>query len=196
MVIWESCNKPVNTEMTTTFLCTLSMQVVLHQAPDWGAQTELSRDIRQKAAGLCPFLSLQLHVFLPLSSPSWLIARDEHQQETHQKSFPLLFLVAREQWKGRAERWTGSLGRSAHVSPEICHFLYLSTDHHSHILHSSTTPFSSFSPVAITHCQILYSSGLVPSDYLCNMPLCQNPPLSCLSCAQLMIQDSSWLNWV
>lgn len=65
-----------------------------------------------------------------------------------------------------------------------------------HILHSSLTPFYSFSSVAIAHCQTFYSSGLVPSDYLCNMLLCQNPPLSCLSCVQLMIQSSSWLNWV
>lgn len=137
-----------------------SMEVVLHQSPNWGTQTELSRDMGQKGAVLCPFPPL-VHVLLSLGSPSRLIAREKHQQEPHQKSFPLplLFPVSSKQWKGRAEWGTGSLGSTARVSPEICHFLYLSTDHHSHILHSSINLFSSFFSVAITHCQVLYSSG-------------------------------------
>lgn len=126
---------------------------MLHQAPGWGAQTELSRDMGQKGAVLCPFLPLQLHVPLPLGSPPQLIAREKQQQEPHQKNFllALLFPVASEQWKGTAEKGTGSLSSTAHVSPEICIPL-LPTDHHSHILQSSTTPSSSFSSVAIIHC--------------------------------------------
>lgn len=156
------------------------MKVVLHQSPGWGAWAELSRDMEQKIVVLDPFPPLQLHVLLPLGSP-WLIAREKHQQEPHQKSFPLPLLlpVAGEQWKDRAEWETGSLGSTAHVSPETCHSLCLPTDHHSHILHSRITPFSSFSSVSITHCQILYSSGLVLVTTSAICP-CAKTLLSCV----------------
>lgn len=78
---------------------------------------------------------------------------------------PLLFPAAGEQWKGRAGRRAGSSDCVVHMSPEICSFLHLPADHHSHILHSSITSISSLSSSTVTHCQNLYYSSLASRDH-------------------------------
>lgn len=78
---------------------------------------------------------------------------------------PLLFPVDGERWKGRAGCGAGSSDCIVHISPEICSFLHLPADRHSHILHSSITSISSLSSPTITHHQNIYNSSLVSRNY-------------------------------
>lgn len=133
-----------------------------------------------------PSPPLQLRV-LPSGSPCWLISREKRAAAgARSEDLSSDAAVPCEQWKSRAGRGTGSSDCIARVPPETCHFLRLPTDHHSHILHSSVTSFSSLSSSTISHCQILSFSSSVSSGYPLYYSLMPTPssPMSfpCTAC--------------
>lgn len=136
-----------------------------NQFPEQGVRAELSREMGRYGAAAAASLPSQssLAAMNPLGSPSWLIAREKKSSRSQVRRVFLccccsLLTVS----NGRG---TGSSSCIAHVPQETCHFLRVPTDHHSHILHSNITSFSSFSNSTITHCQILYYSSSVSSNY-------------------------------